>query len=416
MARLHSGWKAVAVAGGLAAAVGLASRASGSPDKGAKIPAAAIANVATTPKPPAVLIGDASLQGKVEIDKLVREGEHLVAPLVGGGKAVLTLDPKLQAAAEKVLERAKAPLGAIVVTATDGRVLAYAGRRNREPANVRDFSLPAKVWAPAASIFKVVTSAALLAKGVSPKAKVCYSGGIRSVDPHHLTDNPKRDQACETLSFGLAKSQNAIIAKLSNRHLDKKTLRKYAQRFGFDKEIPFALSTEASSCNLPDEPLEFARTCAGFWNTELSPLGGAVLANVVASGGLHIMPRIVAEVRRGDGVVLPVVGPAPRRVLKKKVAADLASMMERAVSRGTARKGFHTRRGKPFLGEIKVAGKTGSLSKNDPYTAYSWFVGFAPADEPEYVISVLLGNPMKWHLKGHTAARLVLQEAFSGRK
>ncbi|MBT8493078.1 MAG: penicillin-binding protein, partial [Deltaproteobacteria bacterium] len=108
--------------------------------------------------------------------------------------------------------------------------------------------------------------------------------------------------------------------------------------------------------------------------------------------------------------------PAPRRVIDKKVAGDLANMMERAVSRGTARKGFHNRRGKPYLGQIKVAGKTGSLSTDDPYTAYSWFVGFAPVDKPQYVISVLLGNPMKWHLKGHTAARLVLQKAFSGRK
>src|SRR5690606_22430340 len=105
------------------------------------------------------------------------------------GKAVLTLDPKLQRAAEDVLARAKAPLGAIVVTGLDGRVLAYAGLRG-ETAPERDLTLPAKVWAPAASIFKIVTSAALLSKGVEPTTKVCYHGGLRSVDPDHLVDNP----------------------------------------------------------------------------------------------------------------------------------------------------------------------------------------------------------------------------------
>ncbi|MBT8492963.1 MAG: hypothetical protein KJO07_07865, partial [Deltaproteobacteria bacterium] len=314
MARLHSGWKAVAVAGGLAAVVGLASRASGSPEK-TRVKTAAIAKVATAPEPPSVLIGDASLQGKLIIDKLEREGDKLVAPLDGGGKAILTLDPWLQEAAEDVLERAKAPLGAIVVTSVDGRVLAFAGRRNRKPIKKRDFSLPAKVWAPAASVFKIVTSAALLAKGVAPTTKVCYRGGIRSVDAHHLQYEPKRDRACETFSFGLAKSQNAIIAFLSNRHLDKKFLRRFANRFGFEKGIPFALDTEPSSCQLPDKPLEFARTCAGFWNSTLSPLGGSMLANVVATRGLQVLPRIVAEVHREDGTVLPVVGPAPRRVI-----------------------------------------------------------------------------------------------------
>ena len=407
-------WSFVALASVSALAVGVASRALGSPEASSPLPAAAIAHVATAPAP-AVLIGDGSLEGQLDMATLRLDGEVFKAKLKGGGEAVLTLEPKLQAAAENVLERAKAPLGAIVVTSVDGRVLAYAGRRNQAPAVERDFSLPAKVWAPAASIFKVVTSAALLSKGVAPDAKVCFHGGLRSVDPSHLVDNPRRDRNCESLSYGLAKSQNAIIGKLAARHLNQESLRGFAKRFGFDQTMRFALQAEANRCDIPKEPLELARTSAGFWNSELSPLGGAVLANTVASGGLQVAPRIVAQVTRPDGASMPVVGPAPRRVIDEKIATDLASMMERAVSKGTARKGFHDRRGRPFLGDVKVAGKTGSLSRNEPYLAYSWFVGFAPADDPEVVISVLLGNPMKWHLKAHTAARLVLEDAFTKR-
>src|SRR5690606_2144931 len=154
---------------------------------------------AETPTPPSVLIGDATLRGKLRLDDLTREGDALVAPIAGGGKAILTLDPALQEAAESVLARAKAPMGAIVVTSLDGRVLAYAGLRDGGESPRRDLGRCGAVWAPAASVFKIVTSAALLAKGVKPGDKVCYHGGLRSVDPAHLVDDPKRDTVCESL-------------------------------------------------------------------------------------------------------------------------------------------------------------------------------------------------------------------------
>lgn len=407
-------WSVWALASGCTLALAIASKAQGEAEP-ARLPPAAIAPV-TAPVAPAVLIGDSSLQGKLDLGKMRLDGDVYKTKLRDGSEATLTLRPDLQAAAESVLEKARAPLGAIVVTTIDGRVLAYAGRRFEDAKSAPDFALPAKVWAPAASIFKIVTSAALLSKGVKKDSKVCFHGGLRSVEPSHLVDNPKRDSTCESLSFGLAKSQNAIIAKLASKHLNQKSLRAFAQRFGFDKDIRFAVATDQNHCSIPAEPLELARTSAGFWNSELSPLGGALLANTVASGGLKVEPRIVAQLHRADGSEVPVVGPAPERVIDEKVARDLAAMMEQTVSTGTARKGFHDGRGRPFLGDVKVAGKTGSLSRNEPtYLGYSWFVGFAPADDPEIVISVLLGNPMQWHLKAHTAARLVLEKAFPAR-
>ena len=65
--------------------------------------------------------------------------------------------------------------------------------------------------------------------GVAPDTRVCYHGGVRSVDPSHLKDDPKRDTACKDLSFGLAKSQNAIIGKLAHKHLDRNRLEEVAK-------------------------------------------------------------------------------------------------------------------------------------------------------------------------------------------
>src|SRR5690606_14885869 len=63
--------------------------------------------------------------------------------------------------------------------------------------------------------------------------------------------------------------------------------------------------------------------------------------------------------------------------------------------------------------KVEVAGKTGTLTTRTPfYMEHSWFVGFAPADAPEIVVSVLLGNPESWHLRGHEAAKLVIDRAI----
>ena len=232
------------------------------------------------------------------------------------------------------------------------------------------------------------------------------------MDKSNLVDNPRADSACNDLGFAVAKSQNALIAKLANNHLDKKSLGAMASNFGFGSSTSFALDAEPSRIELPSDDLEFARVSAGFWSTELSPLSAALATNVVASEGMAVTPRIVAEVREEDRVI-PVVTKVPERVLDAKVAKTVAQMMTGTVRYGTAFKAFHDKRGRAYLGETKVAGKTGSLSRNTPsYLSYSWFVGFAPADDPQVVVAVLLGNSALWHLKAHTAARLVLDKLF----
>ena len=367
----------------------------------------------TQPKPPRkdLLVGDLDLLGQVDLTKRSLQGDRYEVPLPDGSTAILTLDPNAQKAADKVLAQAKAPMGAIVVMSTDGRLLALSGRRHDAPSK-KDHELALSVWAPAASIFKLITASALVEAGVNPNAKTCYHGGLRSVDKSNLVDSPRSDGACNDLGFAVAKSQNALIAKLAHRHLDSKKLGSMATRFGFGNAPSFALDAQPGRIELPADELEFARVSAGFWNTELSPLGGALAANLIAAKGMRVTPRIVAEIRE-TGRVIPVVTKVPEQELDPEIAAAVAKMMTGTVRYGTAFKAFHDKRGRAYLKDIAVAGKTGSLSRTSPdYLAYSWFVGFAPADDPQVVIAVLLGNSPLWHLKAHTAARLILDQLF----
>src|SRR5262249_45438035 len=122
-----------------------------------------------------------------------KDGGGYVDQLPDGSRAELTLDPALQARVDRLLRAHPTPYAAaVVISVEDGRVLAMAGRSSREPEkSVADLVL--RPWAPAASIFKLVTATALLERGVSPDTRVCYHDGVHSVEDSNLRSNPRLD-------------------------------------------------------------------------------------------------------------------------------------------------------------------------------------------------------------------------------
>jgi cell division protein FtsI/penicillin-binding protein 2 len=327
--------------------------------------------------------------------------EHYEARLKDGRRATLTLDPGLQAYAERLLVEARAPRGAIVAMAPDGRILALAGRRSDERAF--NWRLATEVWAPAASVFKLVTASALVAAGVDPSDKVCFHGGIRSVLESNLHDD-KRDSRCESLTYGVAHSNNAILGKFAFQKLDPEALTRLAHALGVDDNLPGSeLRGAAGAIAIPGlRDLSFAQTAAGFAGSQLSAVGGALLAATFADDGEQPVPRLVASI---DGVALPV--PARRRAVTSEVARAVGKMMMATCEFGSASRSFGRHQA------IQVAGKTGTLARTQPfYMEHSWFVGYAPAARPEIVVSVVLGNPENWRLRGHEAARRLIDRAL----
>lgn len=371
----------------------------------------------------------------IEPTALDGRGVYVARRSEGQAPLPLTIDARVQRAAGDALVRQNAPLGSVVVLGVeDGRVLAIEGRRQAAPA-VWAPELALGAWAPAASIFKIVTAAALVEQGVTPETRVCYHGGLRSVEATNLVSMPRLDTECQTLAFGLAKSQNAILARLAHDHLyghlDDPPMRgggleQTARALGFGTALPFELPTHASQVSLPADPLPFAQVAAGFWQTSLSPLHGAYLAAIIARRGLDLPVHLVAQEPGDRG--------SPDRaahVLDEHTADAVGAMMVGTTRYGTARHGFRDRRGRPYLGDIEVAGKTGSLSgwqriddpeatasptpahPDDRLLAYSWFVGYAPADHPTVAIAVLLANEQPWRRRAHELAREVLSAYFT---
>ena len=234
-------------------------------------------------------------------DTIRLAGRRYVADLADGGLAELTLDPQMQQSTESLLRAFQVPFGAaVVVSVPDGRVLALVGQSAADP-RLGAAELALRPWAPAASVFKVVSAAALVENGVLGSARTCYHGGVSSIVADNLVDLPAIDRRCDTLAFGLGKSQNAIIAKLATRHLTAGDLTRVGRSFGFDEAIPFDLPIEPSHLDVPADGLEFARTAAGFWHSTLSPMHGALLAAAIANRGQMPAPMLIDRARDRSG-------------------------------------------------------------------------------------------------------------------
>ncbi|MES1204934.1 MAG: penicillin-binding transpeptidase domain-containing protein [Pseudomonadota bacterium] len=353
----------------------------------------------------------------VRLDTLARGERGFVAQLQGGAQAELTLDPRLQDAADDVFRAFQVPYGAaVVISVPDGRVLALAGRSAISP-ELGPEELALRAWAPAASIFKVVSATALVAEGgLRGDSRTCYHAGVSSVLPDNLIDMPRLDRTCASLAYGVGKSQNAILAKLATNHLTPAQLEKVARAFAFGQAIPFDVAVEPSHLDVPaDDKLEFARTAAGFWHSTLSPLHGALVAAAVANQGRMPAPRLIERAvgSEGQSIAIPLLG--PRTVMTPAVAREVGQMMELTTRMGTAKATFTDRKGRPVL-PVSVAGKTGTLSAETDkgYLGYSWFIGYAPADQPQIAFAVVLGNHASWRIKATYLARRLVSEYLAG--
>jgi peptidoglycan glycosyltransferase len=337
-----------------------------------------------------------------------RVGEHWAAQDAAGRSIELTIAPVLQERAQRLFSDYQLPFASLVaIEPSTGRVLAYA---NHSSADAKAGDLASSVTAPAASVFKLVTASALLDKGVGADTRVCYGGGSSRLLAVDLQDDPRRDRQCATLEDALGKSINTVFAKLADRHLDVATLLRYARGFGFGQPLPFELAPPAGPLEIPGDRLEFARTAAGFWHAFMSPLQAALIASTFANDGAMPQPFLIQRVRLADGTIAPAAKRGePKRVLPAATARGVAHMMLRTVRDGTSRTAFLDGRGRSQLPGVTVAGKTGSLSSPDPYRAYSWWVGFAPAEHPRIALAVLVVNNPLWRIKSSFVAREMLR-------
>jgi cell division protein FtsI (penicillin-binding protein 3) len=333
-----------------------------------------------------------------------------------GENLVLTIDKNIQYIAEKELEQAihdtKAIAGTVIVeNPHTGEILALANRPTFNP-NLRKQITPGAltnravsyVYEPG-STFKLVTiSAALEEKVTNPDevfdcqmGSIVYNGmRIRDSKPHGLLP-----------VWGvLAESSDVGSIKIALR-LGEDRFYKYIRAYGFGQPTGIELPGETRGLTKPVSRWSKVSIAAISMGQEIgiSPLQLSGLVSTFANDGIWVAPRIVAGRVEPQGAPQTVVfHPAnSRRVISSYTAAEMRSMMQKVVLEGTGRKAI--------LEGYSSAGKTGTAQKVDPATGvYSKtkyigsFAGFAPVNNPQIVVAVILDSAVGLHQGGQVSA------------
>lgn len=321
---------------------------------------------------------------------------------VGLYRVEYALDAELNRRVFQLLRGAQVKQGhVIVLDPATGRVLAYA---STDPEN-----FPATRSYPAASIIKVITAAAVIERDPRASSRLCrFEGSPYHLDPFQVY--PPRDGKVISFPKALATSNNQCFAQLAVNALGRTVMLDVIGRFGF-LEAP-APGHAPGSASAGRSDYDLGRLGCGLAGCNITPLHAAKLAATLASGE-SIEPWWIARVLDSSGRELSLPRrPAPRRVMSAASAAELREMMVATTTEGTARQAFRDRQGRPRLGSIRVAGKTGNLSGTNPTGRYEWFIGAAPAEAPTIAVAVVQVQGSRWIKKSSEIAADVLSEIF----
>jgi cell division protein FtsI/penicillin-binding protein 2 len=321
-----------------------------------------------------------------------------------GSNVRLTVDLNLQNIVESELDTAVKqykPVGAVAILMRPqtGEILAIANRPcfdlndldAAKPEQMRNNAIISMV--EPGSTFKIVTAAAAINEHeASLDSMIFCENGHFNYGGRTLHDHG-HGYGELTVEDILAKSSNIGAAKLAMRLGDQR-LYDYARRFGFGERTGVALPGEISGVIHPPHrwsKISITRIPMG-QEVAATPLQIITAMSTIANGGRLMMPQIIKDVSDSDGNVLRSFDPVEvRRVVSEETSAKIRMALAKVVStKGTA--------ALAAVPGFTVAGKTGTAQKVDPKGGYApgkyvvSFVGFMPAENPQFACLVMLDD------------------------
>ena len=288
-----------------------------------------------------------------------------------------TIDTKLQNYIDGMLKRARTLQSAVVVLdPIDGRVIAMVDR----DADGNHTNLNLKADFPAASLFKIVAAAAVLeSRGYTPDTPLYFRGRRHTLYKSQLKQKRDRWTTDTTLRKAFALSNNSVFGKLGIYELGQKGLTDYAEKFAFNRRIPFDLPLAVSPISVPAHEFGLAEIASGFnKETLISPLHATLLASAAANRGRMPIPWLVETIQDdNDQVLYHAETGVLNRPVTGKAADDLTFLMEYAVRSGTSRSVFRKLRRKRLFKTFEIGAKTGTINDKLDRYKYDWITAFA---------------------------------------
>lgn len=330
-----------------------------------------------------------------------------------GDTLKLALDRGIQFMVEDKLKKATEKYDAkqgtvIVVEPTTGHILAMASYPNYDPRIYGEFKeeifknpAVADTYEPG-STFKLITMAAALDLGVvEPNTRCDVCSGPRRISGYEISTWNKKYYPDSTMTEVIQHSDNVGMTFVSEK-LGADNFKNYIDKFGFGRTTGIDLQEEAAgNIRSSDEWKEIDLATASFGQgIAVTPLQMIQAVQVIANDGRLIGPKIVEKIS-SRGEEQGVKSEKEKQVVSPKTAAQITEMMVNAVEQGEA---------KAFVPKgYRIAGKTGTAQipvagHYDENKTIASFVGFAPADDPKFVMLVRFTEPSSSIFGSETAA------------
>ena len=332
-----------------------------------------------------------------------------------GVDLVTNIDKRIELLTEEKLKEGLEKYGArsgsaVVMDPRDGRVLSITAIPSYDPAKYWEYGdeffknpVISDSFEPG-SIFKVLVMASALDAGaVEPDTKCDACAGPLKVDKYFIKTWNNEYNDGITMTDTIIHSDNTGMA-FAGQKLGADAMYNYLDKFGIGRLTGIDLQGEAAprmrergTWNIVD----LATTSFG-QGIAVTGIEMARAVSAIANGGYLVTPRVVERIQ-GEGWSEDVRVEPPKRIISKKAAKEITEMMEAAADKGEAK--WTNTRG------FKVAGKTGTAQipvagHYDTENTNHSFIGFAPADKPEFLMLVTLQSPQSSPWASETAAPL----------
>lgn len=330
-----------------------------------------------------------------------------------GNTVALTINSQMQRAAESALE---GYTGAVVVLdPSTGAVLAKASAptysydqlddiMNSGGAGSQLLDRTTQALYSPGSTFKAVTLSAALDTGTTSLDTVYDAEPALTIGGAEVSNYGYNDYGTPTLKEAFALSSNTVFGQVGVQ-VGASNLVKYADAFGYGTNVGQDFNTQASLMPEPSEMTEWETAwaaCGQPVGQHPSPAGpqvtvmqNAMVAQAVANGGVVMNPYLVDHVLSPEGAVISTTQP---KSLGQAISADTASKVKEAML-GVVDHGTGVR---AKVQGVQVAGKTGTAQIENG-KINSFFIGFAPYDNPTLVISVVIEGEDGTDVEGYAA-------------
>lgn len=320
-----------------------------------------------------------------------------------GNSIKTTLDLDIQRAAYDALGDNKGAV--VVINPKTGEILAMVSKPTFDPNNLSASMEVANSGGgdglfinrvtngvyPPGSTFKTITTASALENIPGVENEIFEDNGTLVFNSTYSLSNANgAAHGSIDLKQAFAYSSNVVFGTLAGE-LGNEKLKSTAESFGFNKKIP-AIGFNMSESKFPTlESYEIGMIAqSGIGQSEIvaTPMQMALVASTIANDGVMMTPKLVNQIIDMKGnVVKDIDSEEYGTAIDSSIAETIKEYMVNLVD---------SNGGMYYLQQYNVAGKTGTADHTDENgneaTPHSWFIGFAPADDPQIAIAVIVEN------------------------